>query len=71
MQKPLSLVVRDLKQDIAAAINKSGLHSSVTLLILEEYVTAFRNTVNRQEQEDEAAYVEALKKEKEKEGPKK
>lgn len=67
MQKPLSLVVRDLKQDIAGAINKSGLHSSVTLLVLEDFTHTFRETVARNEQMDEEAYAEALKKEGQKE----
>lgn len=70
MEKPISLVIRDLKLDLAAAINRSNLHPSVTLPILEEFTDKIREAVVQAEQKDETAYKQALADE-EKEGSQK
>ena len=61
MDKPISVVYEDFKQDMANLINGSGLPPFIIEMVLQNYLNETRNIVIRQYQNDKAKYEESLK----------
>ena len=61
MDKPISVVCEDFKQDMANLINGSGLPLFIIEMVLQNYLNETRNIAIRQYQNDKAKYEESLK----------
>ena len=60
MNKPITMVYEEFKQQLADLINNSGLPVFVIEPILQNYLSEVRTLVKRQYEYDKAQYEEAL-----------
>ena len=60
MNKPITMVYEEFKQQLADLINNSGLPVFVIEPILQSYLSEVRTLVKRQYEYDKAQYEEAL-----------
>lgn len=63
MNKPITVLYEDLKQELANLINNSGLPAFMIESILQSYLYETRIVVQKQYQLDKAQYEEYLVKE--------
>ena len=63
MNKPLSLIYEDFKQELADLINNSGLPAFIIESVLQNYLIETRTIVKKQYQIDKAQYEKSLLKE--------
>ena len=61
MNKPVTLVYEEFKQDLANLINKSGLPPMMIEPVLQNYLNEIRVMMQSQYQRDKAEYEESLK----------
>jgi len=61
MNKPLTVVYEDLKNELADLINNSGLPAFMIEPILQNFLNETRVSIKRQYQLDKANYEKALK----------
>lgn len=67
MEKPISVIYEEFKQDLASLINNSGLPAFVVEPVLQDYLSEIKAIKERQYQVEKAQYEESLKKETEQE----
>ena len=63
MNKPLSLIYEDFKQELADLINNSGLPAFIIESVLQNYLIETRTIVKKQYQVDKTQYEKSLLKE--------
>ena len=63
MNKPLSLIYEDFKQELADLINNSGLPAFIIESVLQNYLIETRTIVKKQYQIDKTQYEKSLLKE--------
>ena len=66
MNKPITIVREETREQIAAVINNSGLPAFVIEPILQEFLIEVRNVATRQYEYDKQQYLEFLKNNEEK-----
>ena len=66
MDKPITIIREEVKAQIAAAINNSGLPAFVIEPILQDFLMEVRNVAARQYEYDKQQYNEFLKNKEEK-----
>ena len=62
MNKPITMVYEDFKNELANLINKSGLPAFVIEFVLQSYLNETRAAMQKQYQLDKAQYDEYLSK---------
>ena len=65
MEMPLSMVIENLKQNLANEINSAGLHISIVEAILGELYSEVRLKAKEVYDKDKAKFIEENKKESE------
>ena len=60
MNKPITVVYEEFKQNLANVINNSGLHPFMIEPILQEFLNETRSVVQRQYQIDRMKYEQTL-----------
>ncbi len=65
MQKPITLIRKELTEEIVESINKSGLPLLIIEPILQNLLDSVRGGIRAQEEKDAAEYGEYLQKQKE------
>ena len=63
MEKPISVIYEEFKNELASLINNSGLPAFVIEPILNDYLNEIKIIKERQYQTEKARYEEFLKKE--------
>ncbi len=61
MNKPITLVYEEFKQELANIINNSGLPPMMIEPVLQNYLAETRAMMQSQYQRDKAAYEESLR----------
>lgn len=64
IQKPLSVAIVDLKNDIANAVNNSGIPIYIAEMVLKEMLNEISTISNQIREQEQAQYVELNKNQK-------
>lgn len=63
MEKPITVIYEEFKNELASLINNSGLPAFVVEPVLQDYLNEIKMIKERQYQIEKAQYEESLKKE--------
>ena len=66
MEKPITLIYEELKNNLADIINNSGLPAFIIEPVLQNYLNEVKNIEKKQYEYDKKEYEESLEKEKNK-----
>lgn len=61
MNKPMTVIVKDTKEELAKTINECGLPAFILEPILQDFLTEVRIIAQKQYESDKAKYEEYLK----------
>ena len=61
MNKPLTMIVKDTKDELAKTINECGLPAFILESILQDFLTEVRVIAQKQYESDKVRYEEYLK----------
>ena len=68
MEKPITVIYEEFKNDLASLISNAGLPAFIIAPVLQDYLNEINMIKERQYQAEKAQYEESLKKEAEQEG---